>query len=306
LDYRGKEKEENHYDFGGPRKQTKPPLFSSQNKNEKQKKITMFNTSKGVLYVLVGIAIFFLPYISFMGTVLLLYGIIYIYNGKNEFNEEHKNNVNTGIVIFSFGFTLVIISIFLYMRSLIISDLNDISRTLFYLNYSIYLSIFGLTLFFISLYFFVKHFSKSYVKALLVITIICYVSLNLFINLEPIDYNEEKELEENDQISQLGRNMDFRMAIQNEYYDRYIQQMPINFICIGVFVIGYVVAYQEVKKFHVFLDKDKIYLAKSRKKEEYVIEREFNFYCKNCFFQTNDKLEICPKCKKDKLVKVRS
>lgn len=277
----------------------------------------MINTRKGIFRILIGIVIQFIPFVSALGTLFILIGVIHFYNGRNEFGPVHKKNIIIGLMIFVIGFICLISYIFLNLNFLINMQSRELSESLFVINITNYIGIIGDVLLFISLFYFVYYFSKPYIYRFFQIGIVIFLIGIIYINFEPID--------------------------------RSWLELPFSIVCRFIFITGYLNIYNDMKNFRKkFAIKENkndkkdylkvakkeaserggrvmipmaqsIHYYKSRKeidnaKKELELDSEiqlkdqpkaFNYYCSACLYQTNKFNKICPKCREGRLMKTR-
>ena len=77
---------------------------------EAERRTQISRTKTGVLLLLIGTAIRWIPYIGIVGAILLLVGAILVILGRRVFGAKHARNVMISILLFVVGFIIAVIA----------------------------------------------------------------------------------------------------------------------------------------------------------------------------------------------------
>jgi hypothetical protein len=92
---------------------------------ETQRQTKIDNTKTGLLLLMIGALINWIPFVGIVGSLLVLVGAIFVIIGRNPFGHHHDRNVIWSIIIFVIGIAIAIIGAIISVFSSIASSINN-------------------------------------------------------------------------------------------------------------------------------------------------------------------------------------
>jgi uncharacterized membrane protein len=96
---------------------------------EVEKRRAIDRTKTGLLLLVIGFLIGWIPFVSIIGFILELIGALFVILGRKAFGREHSRNVLWSIVIFIVGLVAGVVAIFIAIFSAITTNLRSFNQT---------------------------------------------------------------------------------------------------------------------------------------------------------------------------------
>jgi len=95
---------------------------------ELEKRQGIDRTKTGLMLLVIGFLISWIPFINFIGTILELVGAVLVILGRHAFGGEHSRNVLWSIIIFIVGIVAGVVAAFVVIFSAIASNLRSFNQ----------------------------------------------------------------------------------------------------------------------------------------------------------------------------------